>query len=95
MNIGEFCEDKITENSNEYLKETKINDKELDLAIKLKEERTSKFDPSKLEDEYQNNIKNAINDKLNGKTIKGSKKKPKEQINDLMTALEKSLGAKK
>ena len=27
LNIGEFCEDKITENSNEYLKATKINER--------------------------------------------------------------------
>lgn len=27
LNIGEFCEDKITENSNEYLKATKVNER--------------------------------------------------------------------
>ncbi len=88
-----FFKEEVTLPDN--IKETKINDKELDLAIKLIEERTSKFDPSKLEDEYQNNIKNAINDKLNGKTIKGKKKEKKTQVNDLLEALEKSLKKKK
>ena len=32
LNIGEFCEDKITENSNEYLKETKINERKRSTA---------------------------------------------------------------
>ncbi len=81
------------------LKDTKIekstNEKELKLAIKLIEERTDKFNPSNLKDEYQDNIKNAINDKLNGKKIKNTKKHKKEQINDLLEALEKSLKKKK
>ena len=73
----------------------KVNEKELNLALKLIDSLSEKFDVSKYKDEYQERIKKAIDAKLNGKTIKGSKKKPKEQINDLMTALEKSLGAKK
>ena len=73
----------------------KIEPRELNLALKLIDNMTDKFVASKYHDEYQDNIKKAIDDKLNGKTIKGSKKKPKEQINDLMTALEKSLGVKK
>ena len=36
-------------------------------------------------------IRNAIEDKLNGKEIKGTKKNNKKKINDLMKALEKSL----
>lgn len=69
----------------------KISDKELNLAIKLIEDLTDKFEPEKYKDEYQENIKKAINDKLNGKKIKGKKTKSKQQINDLMEALEKSL----
>ena len=46
---------------------------------------------SKYKDEYQNNIKKAIEDKLDGKTVKSVKKKSKKQITDLMEALEKSL----
>lgn len=73
------------------VKEYKVNSKELDLAIKLIEERSGKFEPEKYKDEYQDNIREAIDDKLNGKTIKKSKKKPKEQVSNLLEALEKSL----
>ena len=69
----------------------KVNERELNLAIKLIEEGKGKFEPDKYQDEYQNNIKDAIDAKLEGKEIKKSKKKPKKQINDLLEALEKSL----
>ncbi len=72
----------------------KINEKELDLAIKLISSLKGKFEPVKYKDEYQNNIKKAIEDKINGKSIKSTKKKNKTQINDLMEALEKSLKEK-
>ena len=39
----------------------------------------------------KHNIKNAIEDKLDGKKIKISKKKNKTQVKDLLDALEKSL----
>ncbi len=71
-----------------------VKEKELDLAIKLIEERSGKFEPETYQDEYQNNIKDAISDKLNGKKVKGVKKKQKEQISDLLEALEKSLKKK-
>ena len=65
--------------------------KELDMAIKLIESLSMKFKPEDYKDEYQNNIKDAINDKLDGKEIKAKKTKQKEQVNNLMKALEKSL----
>lgn len=71
--------------------DAKVVDKELDLAIKLIESMSGKFEPEKYKDEYQNNIKKAIDDKLDGKKVKGKKKNNKAQINDLMEALEKSL----
>jgi len=69
----------------------KINDKELDLALQLINSLKGKFEPSKYKDEYQDNIKKAIEDKIDGKTIKTKKKSNKKQISDLMEALEKSL----
>ncbi len=69
----------------------KVNDKELDLAIKLINSLKGKFEPLKYRDEYQENIRKAIADKLDGKKVKGSRKKNKKQITDLMEALEKSL----
>lgn len=72
----------------------KINEKELDLALKLIESLKGKFEPEKYIDEYQENIKKAIDEKLSGKKISKSKKKNKQKINDLMEALEKSLNKK-
>ena len=69
----------------------KVTEKELDLAIKLIESLKGKFEPNKYKDEYQNNLKEAIDNKIDGKNIKRTKKKNKKQINDLMEALEKSL----
>lgn len=71
-------------------KET-VSDKELSLAIKLINSMKTKFTPEKYKDEYQDNIRKAIDDKLNGKIIKGKKQKNKVEINNLMEALEKSL----
>ncbi len=69
----------------------KINTKELELATKLILSMKTKFKPDTYHDLYQDTISKAIDDKLNGKTIKGSKKTNRRQIKDLMSALEKSL----
>ncbi len=74
---------------------SRISEKELALAVQLIDSLKGSFEPEKYRDEYQDNIKNAIEDKLNGKKIKGQKKKPKKQVSDLMEALEKSLKKKK
>lgn len=87
-----YFEEEIKINKDEI--ENKINAKELDLAIKLITSLKGKFEPSKYKDEYQDNIKNAIENKINGKKINDVKKKNKTQINDLMKALEKSLKEK-
>lgn len=69
-----------------------FSDVELDLAIKLIHNLEGKFDPKKYKDEYQNNLRKAIDDKLSGRKIKKSNKKiNNKNINDLMKALEKSL----
>lgn len=73
---------------------SQFNEKELNLALKLIESLEGKFEPDKYKDEYQNKIMDAIEDKINGKDIKITKKKNKTQINDLMKALEKSLSGK-
>jgi len=70
---------------------SKITSKELDLAIKLIESMKGDFEPNKYKDEYQDRIKKAIDEKLDGKKITKIKRNSKKQINDLMKALEKSL----
>lgn len=81
-------------NTNEDELKNEFTDKELSLAIELISSLKGKFEPLKYKDEYQDNIKNAINDKLDGKKIKSKTKKNKKQITDLMEALEKSLNKK-
>ena len=71
--------------------EVKVTNKELDLAVKLIESMDGEFKPHEYKDEYQENIRSAIDKKINGKTIKSAKKTSRKQINDLMEALEKSL----
>ena len=84
-----YFEEEVNERKDKS--DIKINDEELDLAMKLINSLKGKFEPSKYKDEYQDNIKKAIDDKLKGKKVKGVKKKNKKQISDLMEALEKSL----
>lgn len=69
----------------------KIDSKELDLALKLIGSMKGHFEPQKYKDEYQNELKKAIDEKLEGKKIKAKKKSNKKQVTDLMKALEKSL----
>lgn len=75
-------------------KTNNIDEKELDLALKLIANLKGKFEPQKYKDEYQDNIREAIDDKIAGKAIRGKKKTNKKNINDLMEALEKSLKKK-
>lgn len=79
---------------NEKNIKNEVDEKELNMAIKLIENLKGKFEPQKYKDEYQDNIRNAIDDKIDGKKITKSKKKSKKQITDLMEALEKSLKKK-
>lgn len=88
-----FFEEEVNLEAKEFTE--KMNEKELELAIKLIDSLKGKFEPQKYKDEYQNNIKEAINNKINGKAIKKTKTKSKKQISDLMEALEKSLKNKK
>ena len=68
-----------------------ITTKEMNLAVKLVNSMKGKFEPEKYRDEYQDNIRKAIDDKLNGKKIQNKKQKNKVQIDNLLDALERSL----
>lgn len=69
----------------------KYTKKELDLALKLIDSLKMKFEPEKYIDEYQENIKEAIKQKQKGIKSKNIKVKQKNNIKDLMKALEMSL----
>ena len=78
-------------NISESKNDAKVNSKELELALKIIDGLKTPFEPEKYKDEYQNNIKKAIENKLKGNKIKVLKNKSKKQITNLMEALEKSL----
>ena len=69
----------------------KYTKKELDLAVKLIDSLKMKFEPLEYVDEYQENIKKAISKKQKGIKPKTVKVKEKNNIKDLMKALELSL----
>ncbi len=69
----------------------KFSKDEIELAAKLIKAMVGKFEPQKYKDEYQDKIKDAIEQKINGKEIKMVKAKPQKSINDLMKALKMSL----
>ena len=69
----------------------KYTKKELDLAMKLIDSLKMKFKPEEYVDEYQENIKEAIKEKQKGMKPKTVKAKRKNNIKDLMQALELSL----
>lgn len=66
-------------------------EKEMDLALKLIDSMTSTFKPSEYKDDYQDKIKEAIEQKIDGKEIKTKKKKKEKTITNLLEALESSL----
>lgn len=84
-----YFDEEITKKDSK--EKNQVDKKQLELAIKLINSMKSSFEPKKYKDEYQDNIKNAIDDKLSGKKIKGKKQKNKKQVKDLLEALEKSL----
>lgn len=75
----------------EKVTEAAYTKKELDLAVELINSLKTKFDPENYIDEYQIKVKEAIEKKIDGKAIPKVKQKKKNNIKDLMTALEMSL----
>ncbi len=71
--------------------EVKFSKQEMDLALKLINQLSSHFKPETYQDDYQNQIKQAIDDKINGKAIPKRTVKKKASVKDLLTSLQKSL----
>jgi DNA end-binding protein Ku len=79
-------------------KDARISPKEVQLAVKLIEQLTEKFDPAAFKDTYNNELKKIIKAKAAGKNIRIATE-PKKQtatVKDLMAVLKQSLeGSKK
>ena len=71
--------------------EAKFTKKELDLAMQLVEHLSGHFKPEDYKDEYQSGIKEAIEEKINGRPVKKKNIKKKPTMKDLVTSLQKSL----
>lgn len=71
----------------------KLNDKEMEMAKMLINSMTQSFDPASYKDEYQQRLKDAIAQKINGKEITAPKEKT-DNIIDLMDALKASIDQK-
>ena len=75
----------------EGITSSKYTKKELDLALTLIDSLKMKFEPEKYVDQYQENIKTALNEKNKGLKPKKVKVKQNNNIKNLMEALELSL----
>lgn len=71
--------------------ESKFTKQELDLAMELVKHLSGHFEPETYKDDYQNQIKEAINEKIEGRPIKKKTKKARPSMKDLVTSLQKSL----
>ncbi len=72
---------------------TTFTKKEYDLALQLVTQLSSHFEPSIYEDDYQIEIKKAIDKKIDGRPLTKKTPKKKESMKDLVSSLQKSLGA--
>ena len=75
----------------EKSKPNNFSKEEMDMATKLIKAMSAKFEPEKYKDEYQDKIKEAIEQKIDGKEITKTKEAPQKSVNDLMKALKMSL----
>ena len=73
----------------------KSNGKELDIAIQLIDQLTSKFTPQKFKDTYSEEIKQIIKQKSKGRLVQPKGQEPKPtKVYDLMSLLQASVGKK-
>lgn len=79
------------------IKKTKIDKKEMELAVNLLNQMTETFNPEKYKDEYTEKIKKAIKRKIAGNEIITTSENEEEPTNviNLMDALKKSLSSPK
>lgn len=77
-------------------KAQKLSPKEIEMAVKLIDQLTTKFDPETYKDTYIEELKKIIEAKAKGKEIKMPKmEKPSARVTDLMEVLKESLKATK
>lgn len=70
---------------------SQTNEKELDIAVKLIDNLTAKFEPEKYTNEYNTALTELIQKKVEGKEVRVAPEAPKQNVIDLMEALKASL----
>ena len=65
--------------------------KELELAEKILDNLTGEFDIKEYRDTYRENVENLIKQKMKGETVKVERPEKKEEVKELMAALEQTL----
>lgn len=74
---------------------TEVNDKELTMAKMLIEQLSTPFEPEKYQDDYRENLMQAIQQKIAGEEVKVAPEHQRTNVIDLMSALQASLDAVK
>lgn len=74
----------------------KVNQRELDMAMKLIDQLSARFDPAEYKDTYTEELKDLIAEKAKGKRPRAKGKEPKAtKVDDLMEVLRASLEKEK
>lgn len=71
--------------------EIQVNEKELDIAVKLVENLTETFDAKKYTDDYREALRQLIQRKIEGKETETAAEMPRRNVIDLMEALKASV----
>lgn len=74
---------------------TDTDAKELEIAVKLIDSLTAKFEPEKYTNDYHTALSELIAKKIEGKEVKVAPQAPKQNVIDLMEALKASLAENK
>lgn len=90
-------QDEVKELPDVEAKEARISPKEVQLAVKLIEQLSEKFDPAAFKDTYNDELKKIIKAKAAGKNIRiaTESKKQTATVKDLMAVLKQSLESSK
>jgi DNA end-binding protein Ku len=75
----------------EIKEQKKVDPKELELAEKILDNLAGEFDIHDYKDTYRENVEKLIKDKMRGGTIRVEKPEKKEEVKELMVALEQTL----
>jgi len=75
--------------------QTKVDEKELEMAKMLIEQLSTPFDPEKYTDDYRETLLDAIRHKVAGEEVQVAPEQKKANVIDLMSALQASLEAVK